>query len=275
MSDRDEPWEYQDPEDEEPRPRDNQVDLAKGELQEFFENRWTDVFYERQLEVIFEGTYFHWITQHALHELTDQGSIASDLMDLPSVGTIRFYRHKHHRYWKRQARQIVSLVSEFSLPTFTRALGQQAETLFDAALPTAGFLPTARNTRSYKAKTWTRTAHDLDRIFERDSVAYGAEIKNTLSYIPQTELYVKPEMCAYLGLRPLFIVRSAPKSYIELVRQRGGFTLMFKHQLYPFGSADFAARVRERLEIPVDVPTRIADGTTQRFLSWHLHHLPR
>ena len=38
------------------------------------------------------------------------------------------------------------------------------------------------------------------------------------------------------------------------------------------GQHEFARRVRETLTIPVDCPSRIADGTVQRFLKWHLSH---
>ena len=147
--------------------------------------------------------------------------------------------------------------------------------MFDAALASVGFLPTARKVRTYAGRVWAATEHDLDRVFERDGVAYGAEIKNTLKYIPRDELTVKLRMCKYLGLRPLFIVRMAAKSYIHEVRLEGGFTLVFKFQLYPFGQKPFADTVREALRLPVDCPARIADGTVQRFLKWHLKTLPR
>ena len=138
-----------------------------------------------------------------------------------------------------------------------------------------GFLPTARNVKTYKGKEWKETDQDLDRVFERDGIAYGAEIKNTLKYIPRHELTVKIKMCQHLGLRPLFIVRAAAKSYINEVRLLGGFTLVFKYQLYPFGQKLFADRVRESLRLPVDSPARIADGTVQRFLNWHLKTLEK
>ena len=95
--------------------------------------------------------------------------------------------------------------------------------LFEAALAGAEFKPVARKVRAYAGKTWTDTGHDLDRVFERDGIAYGAEIKNTLPYIPRYELEVKMKMCKHLGLRPLFIVRMAPKNYINDVQVAGGW----------------------------------------------------
>lgn len=261
---------YQEPEEGAAYPRDPVVDEAKDELRRFFDAEANELFYQRQLQVIFEARYFHWITARALSELRDQGHIASDVEPLPPTGTITFYRNKNHRYWRTQAKQIIELVTQFSAHPFTEGIGAQGEMLFEAALAGADFKPTARKVRSYGGKNWTETKHDLDRVFERDGVAYGAEIKNTLPYIPREELEVKLKMCKHLGLRPLFIVRMAPKNYINDVRLEGGFTLVFRYQLYPFGQKAFADEVRNRLRIPVDCPARIADGTVQRLLNWHL-----
>lgn len=262
-------------EEEEERPRDPVVDRAKEELRKFFESEPAELCYQRQLQVMFEGTYFHWITARALSELAAEGHIASDVEPLPPTGTITFYRAKSHRYWRTHAKEIIELVTQFSAQPFTQGLGAQGELLFEAALAGAEFKPTGRKVRSYGGKTWTETGHDLDRVFERDGVAYGAEIKNTLPYIPRDELLAKLKMCKFLGLRPLFIVRMAPKNYINDVRLEGGFTLVFKFQLYPFGQKAFADTVRKRLRIPVDCPTRIADGTVQRLLNWHLKSVGR
>jgi hypothetical protein len=65
----------------------------------------------------------------------------------------------------------------------------------------------------------------------------------------------------------------APKSYINETQLLGGYTLVFKYQLYPHGYKDFADHVNNRLGIPADSPTRISDSTIQRFLAWHLKHI--
>ena len=253
--------------------RDTYVDRAKEELVAFFDLHPQSVFYQRQLVVMFEDEYFHWITARALSELVGEGQISSETESLtggeaPS-GFIKLYRANGYRYWKRDAEEIVKLVSQFSDQGFTAGLGLQGEAMFDAALPTVGFLPTGRNVTSYNGKEWTESKHDLDRVFERDGIAYGTEIKNTLGYIEKVELKTKIKMCQKLGLRPLFIMRGSPKSYINLIREVGGFALIFKFQLYPYGQKAFADEVRRRLELPTDCPARIADGTMQRFLKWH------
>ncbi|HLC41871.1 MAG TPA: hypothetical protein VJO34_09630 [Methylomirabilota bacterium] len=94
-------------------------------------------------------------------------------------------------------------------------------------------------------------------------------MKNTLDYIPIEELNVKLEMCGFLGFKPLFIMRYAPKNYMKKIIDAGGIGLLFEHQLYPFGYEALAKRVRDELGLKVDCPTRIADGTMERLVKAH------
>lgn len=250
------------------QPRDPKTDEAKAALVAFFHANPLGVWYERQLVVMFEQArrpraylegegFFHWITARALGELVEERIVESRVLPLSQPVTdsalrgaqqvfggplIRFFWRPRNRYVARRAEAIRRLVTAFSATDFGRALGQQGEMMFDAALPTQGFLPRARNTRQWGDRRWVTSDNNLDRIFERDGIAYGAEIKNTLIYIPPDELevkldmcdyQVKLDMCDYLGLTPLFIVRMAPKSYIEQVRLRGGYTMIFEWQQYP------------------------------------------
>jgi hypothetical protein len=252
----------------EPR-HDRKVDEASDTLLAFIENNPGEVFYEMQLEVLFEDDYFHWITTKALAQLRNSRKIGSSIQVLKEATRIRFYFHMRNRYWKRKAAEIRKLVTQFSDPSFTSALGTQGELLVDAALPTVGFLPKARNVNQFGDLHWSETKHNLDRIFEKDGIHYGAEIKNRLSYISQEEFYIKLEMCERLRLRPLFIARMMPRSYVYELFKRGGFALLMKFQFYPLGSESFAAQVRKRLTLPVDCPKRLEDGTLQRLLRYH------
>jgi len=126
--------------------------------------------------------------------------------------------------------------------------------LVDAGLPSVGFVPKARNVNQFAGIQWTETKHNLDRIFEKDGILYGTEIKNRLSYISQDEFLTKLKMCETLRLRPLFVARMMPRSYVYELFKKGGFALLMKFQFYPFGSESFAANVRKRLALPVDCP---------------------
>ncbi len=204
--------------------RDEKIDDAETSILDFFRDNQGKVFYERQLTVMFERSYFHWITVKALLELASGGSINSQTLELVPEVPIRFFWAKGNRYWKRQAAKVINLVRRFSDTTVTHAIGFQGELLVDAALPLADFTPVARNARTFKDKTWVATGHDLDRIIRRDDTYYGVEIKNTLPYIPRDELRIKLAMCKYLGLTPLFISRMAPKNYNYEIIQQGGIS---------------------------------------------------
>src|SRR5437773_9236497 len=129
----DRPWDEFGREGEE-RPRDVKTDEAKLALREFFKAHKAEVFYETQLMIRFERPMFHWITVRALDELEEERIIASELMTLKGAVLIRIYRSAEHRYWKRQARQMIDLVRKFSTETMGRALGRHGELMFDAAL---------------------------------------------------------------------------------------------------------------------------------------------
>lgn len=108
----------------------------------------------------------------------------------------------------------------------------------------------------------------MDYVLEGEGGVWGCEVKNTLDYIERREFDVKLGMCKYLGLRPLFIVRGAPKSHIEEVREAGGFTMVFAVQVWPFGQEGLVGRVKQELGLPVDCPTRIPGGIFDRFAGW-------
>lgn len=168
--------------------RDEKIDEARTSILEFFSANRINVFYERQLTVIFERSYFHWITVKALLELAADTLINSEVLELVQGVPIRFFWAKGNRYWRRQARTVVKLVRRFSDASVAHAIGLQGELLVDAALPLAGFTPIARNARSFNDRTWLATGHDLDRIVEHGGSYYGVEIKNTLPYIPRDVL---------------------------------------------------------------------------------------
>lgn len=242
---------------------------AKEAVAELFDASPAEVFYGRQLEVRMESKFFHWITNRAARKLVEEGGIRAEWVERSAGLRLRFYFSRRCRYWKRKAARAAAMVERYANEGFSKAVGLHAETMFTAALANIGFVCTGSDIRALGGREWTQTDHDLDRVFERDGIAYGAEIKNTLDYIPRVELRLKLQMCGELGLRPLFILRSAPKSYIfEDVYPTGGYVLVFGTQLYPFGQEEFAREVRERFGLPVGCPARVPQGRLDTFLKW-------
>lgn len=123
---------------------------------------------------------------------------------------------------------------------------------------------------TYRAiREWAETEHNLDFIFERDGRAYGVEVKNTLSYMDRKEFEIKIRLCETLGITPVFAVRMLPKTWAYELISRGGYAMILKYQLYPWAHIELARRVARELSLPVDAPKALAEGTMNRFETWH------
>lgn len=231
------------------------------------------VFYRQQLEVILESRFFHWITGKALNELEVEGHLRTELVDVTKTMKIKVYRWPGTRYWQRRASALARMVRSFAEGSLVAALGHHGELMVDQAFCRAGFTIAAENVNAVEGRVWTDTRHDLDRVYTKDGILFGAEIKNTLKYIPRDEFEVKLAMCRTFGVVPLFVVRMVSKEHIFRVSREGGFCLVLRWQLYPFGFEELAREVREQLELPVDCPRRLEAGTVQRLANWHRRRL--
>lgn len=261
--------EYLDREADEERPPDLAEGRALAEVRTFFEENAVKVFYSKQIEVRFERRYFHWITHRVLRLLADEGTIRLEQRKLATGTSINFVWHRSNRYVQRPLREVQRLVERYSDPDFTPALGNTGELLVSDGLGRFGFMQRGREASEYQGQRWPESKHNLDFLFERDGIAYGVEVKNTLSYIDDRELNVKLRICAHLGVRPLFVMRMAPATFIKRIQDDGGFALIIGYHLYPLSHLRFAREVREKLGLPADAPRALYDGTIQRFAAWH------
>lgn len=188
-------------------------------LKDFFKKHKEDVFYSRQLEVMFEDKYFHWITNRVIRELLKEGFIKAEDVELFSGAWMRLIFHSSLRYYTTRLKNVVALVKEYSDPIKSEVIGLHAEHLFLEGFSKNRFTLEGRNTREFNSHEWTKSDHNLDFILKRDNICYGTEIKNSLSYIDEKELEIKIELCKFLGIIPLFIVRMAPGRYIDVVKK--------------------------------------------------------
>lgn len=180
---------------------------------------------------------------------------------------------RRNRYYRREAARVVKLVEEYANPNVGAAIGLHGEAMVLEGFARRQFVLLGRNTRTFEGTIWNRTAHDLDFIFRRDGVDYGVEVKNTLGYMDHPEMEIKIELCRELGLRPVFVARMLPKTWVNEINTADGFALILKYQLYPWAHGDLARRVREELGLPVDSPRALAEGTIDRFIRWHRRHV--
>ncbi|MEW6059808.1 MAG: hypothetical protein AB1551_06675 [Actinomycetota bacterium] len=224
--------------------RDPVEEEASEALERFFDSERETVFFSRQLEVMHEDRWFHWVTNRALRGLVASGAIKSEARALESGGSIHLMWHRAHRYYRRDAARVVKVVEAYADPNIGAALGLHGELMVLEGFARHEFVMRGRNTRSFGGRTWVRTRHDLDFIFEKGGKAYGVEVKNTLGYMEHEELDIKIRLSLDLGLKPVFAARMLPKSWVYEVVRAGGFALILKYQLYPWAHRDLARRVR-------------------------------
>lgn len=265
--------EQSDRETKEERPRDPVLDQAIARLRTFFNDSPARLFYSTQIETTLENEFFHWIVGRGLLELGNAGELKRQAVPLQGQ-TINFYASRKHRYVQRELKGMLTLLARMYDPEFTHAIGRHGELMFDAALGRKGFRAEAQNTKSWAGKTWIETNHNLDRIVARDGICYGVEIKNTQNYISRDELRTKIRLCHHLGLRPLFIMRFAPKSYMHEINQAKGFGLLFNEQMYPLGHTELLSLVRENLGLKVSSPKDVKEGDMLRLVKWHERQRP-
>jgi hypothetical protein len=227
--------------------------IFKGTAQTFI--------YGRQLEVRLERPFFHWVTSRALNELVQGGEISFSVEAMP-LHRVHFYWPKRHRYARRQIGETLGLIAEFLRPEFTRAVGHYGEILADAGFARIGFRILQKKVRKVDGRQWLQSAHDLDRLIERDGVRYGVEIKNQLAYIDLEELETKLAMCRCFNVRPMFIARMMPKTYINQARLAGGFSLILGSQHYPLLADNLAGQVRRTLGLILQDRSSISSTQT-------------
>ena len=215
------------------------------------------------MQVLMEQEFFHWITSRALRFLIEDGELLAS-----TEGGIKVIRRPSYRYYRRAANRLVTLVGQFSDPLVTRAIGERLEVLTLDAFSAHRFVRAGRGSRQFKGREWTKTAHDMDFIFERDGRGIGIECKNTLSYMDEKELGTKLDLCEYLGIRAVFVVRMMPKIWIQEVARRGGFTLVLSWWLFPPVLRGLADTIKSELGYPVDTPRALQEGTMVRFMKW-------
>ena len=224
---------------------------------------------------MFEREFFHWVTNRALRRLVEEGRIISEARKLALGSEIKLLWHRKYRFYKRAATDVFDLVNRYSTAATDGTLGLQGEHLVLAAFARAQYVLTGESVRSHRGQTWGLTDHNLDFIFEKDGVAYGVDVKNTLGHLDIEEFVTKVRLSLHLGLKPVFAVRYIPKTWADALIQAGGYAMIMGFQFYPWTHADLAKEIRQKLGLPVDTPRRIEAGTMQRFENWIVNPVTR
>ena len=80
--------------------KDSEEEKARARVLAHFEDDPDNVFYSRQIEILFEHEYFHWVTNRALRRLVEEGRIRTEARQLstgrrrPPVGVVARHRFR-------------------------------------------------------------------------------------------------------------------------------------------------------------------------------------
>ncbi|MHA1372295.1 MAG: hypothetical protein ACTSRA_21560 [Promethearchaeota archaeon] len=231
------------------------------------------VFYKTQLKVLFEDRYFHWITDLALKELIGEGELLQENDDKSNLVFVRYHKVRYTLRWKKHLRTNVLFLSSDRVH---KHVGSYAEHLTEFMLYRLGFKIEDTHTNEYNSKKWKKSDHNLDFIASKDGLTYGIEVKNALEYIPRSEFQIKMfEMCPFLNIIPVCVLRFAPYSYINEIKEYGGFILIFKSKIFPLGYEERVNQLWNYTLLPVTTSTRFSTKIENRFKKFHEENLQK
>ena len=275
----------------------SRIDEAKDALRKHFVNVLNapvkTPYYQHQLQILYEGSFFWWVVKDALEELVDEGYLTvfdrervPDLADLSRVQTLKFYANadavktaREEAIMKTHVLRTAKMLDKYSGDENNRVLGKQLESLVENQLKILQFEILDRHTNSYGGKKWSRTNNNLDLIARRNGLVIGVEVKNTLRIISADEVDTKIDICHHLGIVPVFAVRWI-KPYIECIRRQGGFSWVFKTQILPFGQEQMVNDMFTRLsaagkndrgyerKFPITVRNDLPPNSVKMFERW-------
>jgi len=258
---------------------DPEILKAKNTIRPYFTDKYgrplRKPYYVTQLQTLLEDRHFPWIVYQAASRLVEEEYLSKIETATKYHERVVFFFNKqldtpdYRPTMEKHVRSICRLVDNYSESTVGEALGKHLEGLVKAELRVQGFRIVGTHTATYEGREWTKTNHDLDFIANHKSgkLNIGVEVKNTLPIIEREELDTKLGICEYLGVRPVFAVRWI-KPYIELIRSRGGFSWVFKTQIYPPGYEQLTRTIYQRLGLPVTVRTELPEKSVRLFESW-------
>jgi hypothetical protein len=226
-------------------------------------------YHRKQIEVLFEEKYPHWATHRNVDFLIKEG-----FLEEKDEKIAKFVYRSDIRYIQREINRRKKIIQRYSNTEFDKAIGRYAEVLFSYMFRLNGFKIVGRHTSGYKGRQWQKTNHDLDFIIEKDGMAYGVECKNTLPYIEREEFDVKLEMCKFLDLVPLWILRNAPGAQFEQMKAVNGFILKFKSWIFPLGQEPLAREIWDLMRLPVAIWEEVPKKLENVFIKQHSRRIP-
>lgn len=228
------------------------------------------IFYKKQIQVIFEEYYPHDVTGKAINELLSEKFLKEERRIIGSNRlSMIFIFKRSRRYVAAEIKNRIRIVEKYIDDEMNDGCGKQAESLFSHMFEKNQFKIIARDTNSYRRKTWKKSNKNLDFIIKKDGFSYGMEIKNTFDYMPQDEFEEKLEICDYLGLVPLFPVRYASPQQHVMIKEHDGRLLVFKTRIFPPGTQRLVTDIWNTFRLPVSIWYEISKPVENNFLAFH------
>lgn len=210
-----------------------------------------------------------------------------EILALRYIEKIKFYVNslaiKNDNERKKMHKKIFNIckyMNMYSNPLKNKTLGQHLESLVFNELRALQFEIIGENTNEYNGIKWEKTKHNLDIIakLKNSKLVIGVEVKNTLSVMDPKEIDVKIDICAKLGIVPVFAVRWL-KPYTVCIKKQNGFAWMFKTQIHPLGSERFTKKIYEKLSVqkrglqfPISTNTKLPIKSVKIFENWINKH---
>lgn len=138
--------------EEETRPPDQHELRAVAVLREFFNEHSDRVFTSRQVEVLHEREFFHWVSNRAVRDLVDEGLVKAEWRKLEFGGSVKLHWHRANRYPRRALAELVALVEEYSAPNIGGALGLHGEHMVLEGFAREEFVMRGREAREYNGR---------------------------------------------------------------------------------------------------------------------------
>jgi len=229
---------------------------ATRALTEFYHSR-NAPFHFRHLQVLFETQYFHIATAKAIYRLIDQGLLtavpfqagANEVSFL--IPSRALQSPKGNSIVESHMKSKAKVIALYDNPEISKDLGDHFESLVKLELRANQLRIVDTHTNSYRGKQWIKSKANLDIIAEHpDGRAFGIQAKNELKGIEKEELLEQLYICAFLQVKPIFIVRYMPWDFVPDVIKRGGFVITLGTQLWPIGHRKLCEQIREKMSIP-------------------------
>jgi len=149
------------------------------------------------------------------------------------------------------------IVALYDSAEVSKDLGHHFEALVRHELRANQLQIVAAHANSYKDRQWQKSGANLDFIADYpDGRAFGIQAKNELKHIELGELLEQLDICDCLRIKPVFIVRYMPWSFVPYVTNRDGFVVTLGTQLYPIGYKKICQQIQDKLSIPENKVSR-------------------